>query len=504
MFEQTFKNIDDILFKDAGADSELDYIGQTSWVMFLRYLDELESKKADEAELRGDDYSFIIDEEYRWNNWAMPKGPNGKIDHNVAMTGPDLVEFVDRNLFPYMAGFKQRADNPKTIEYKIGEIFSELKNKIQSGYNLREILEYADELEFRLSDEQHELSSLYETKIKNMGNAGRNGGQYYTPRALIRSIIKVVDPQIGETVYDGAVGSAGFLCEAFDHMSGARDTLSTDDLATLKEDTFYGKEKKNLAYIIGVMNMILHGIEAPNIIHTNTLGENLRDIQEKDRQLKRQRDEYEKRISELNQQVQNLQDKIENIAIQATKRPTTINNQQKINLVQNLKPITEQHLREQVENFGMEHFKNGIQGLAKYAVDYPLKDRVICTDDSRYQFKWRDGDNDDSVVCDRKMITLVKKLFMALRDKNAQLADVAVKEMRERYFQLTRQVENNEEDIDLQHAKLIEIAEQITKYNSFRENVNRLAEGEEIDIYKKFIDIVCSHVSSNSKILVSE
>jgi type I restriction enzyme M protein len=283
MFEQTFKNIDDLLYKDSGADSELDYIGQTSWVMFLRYLDELESKKADEAGLRGDNYSFIIDEEYRWNNWAMPKGSNDKLDHNVAMTGPDLVQFVDSQLFPYMAGFKQRADNPKTIEYKIGEIFSELKNKIQSGYNLRDILEYADELEFRLSDEQHELSSLYETKIKNMGNAGRNGGQYYTPRALIRSIISVIDPQIGETVYDGAVGSAGFLCEAFDHMSKTKDNLSTDDLATLKEDTFYGKEKKNLAYIIGVMNMILHGIEAPNIIRTNTLGENLRDIQEKDR-----------------------------------------------------------------------------------------------------------------------------------------------------------------------------------------------------------------------------
>jgi len=283
MFEQTFKNIDDILYKDSGADSELDYIGQTSWVMFLRYLDELENKKADEAELRGNKYSFIINEEYRWNNWAMPKDPNGNIDHNVAMTGPDLVEFVDNKLFPYMAGFKQRADNPKTIEYRIGEIFYELENKIKSGYNLREILEYADELEFRLSDEQHELSTLYEAKIKNMGNAGRNGGQYYTPRALIRSIIKVVDPQIGETVYDGAVGSAGFLCEAFDHMSNARDTLSTDDITTLKEYTFYGKEKKNLAYIIGVMNMILHGIEAPNIIHTNTLGENLRDIQEKDR-----------------------------------------------------------------------------------------------------------------------------------------------------------------------------------------------------------------------------
>ena len=282
MFEQTFKNIDDILFKDAGADSELDYIGQTSWVMFLRYLDELEAKKADEAGLKGEEYNFIIDEEYRWNTWATPKGSDGKIDYNVAITGPDLVEFVNLKLFPYMAGFKQRADNPKSIKYKIGEIFSELKNKIQSGYNLREILELADKLEFRLSDEQHELSTLYETKIKNMGNAGRNGGQYYTPRALIRSIIAVVDPQIGETVYDGAVGSAGFLCESFDHMSKARDTLSTDDLATLKEDTFYGKEKKNLAYIIGVMNMILHGIEAPNIIHTNTLSENLRDIQEKD------------------------------------------------------------------------------------------------------------------------------------------------------------------------------------------------------------------------------
>jgi len=134
MFEQIFSNIDDILFKDAGADSELDYIGQTSWVMFLRYLDELEAKKADEAALKGEEYTFLISEEYRWNTWAMPKGSDGKIDHNIAMTGRDLVQFVDNQLFPYMAGLKFRVDNPKTIEYKIGEIFSELKNKIQSGY----------------------------------------------------------------------------------------------------------------------------------------------------------------------------------------------------------------------------------------------------------------------------------------------------------------------------------------------------------------------------------
>ena len=138
----------------------------------------------------------------------------------------------------------------------------------------REILELADILVFNSADEKHELSHLYEAKIKNMGNAGRNGGQYYTPRPLIRAIVKVVNPQLGETVYDGAVGSAGFLCEAHAHMVKDRDSLSTQDLKTIQEKTFYGKEKKNLAYIIGVMNMILHGIEAPNIVHVNTLSEN--------------------------------------------------------------------------------------------------------------------------------------------------------------------------------------------------------------------------------------
>jgi len=283
MFEQTFKNIDDILYKDAGADSELDYTEQSSWILFLRYLDELELEKQDEAELKGEEYSFILGEDYRWANWAVPKNPDGSINHHIRMEGSVLVDFVNTDLFPYLAGFKQRADNPKTIEYKIGEIFSEVKNKIHSGYNLREILELADSLTFNSADEKHELSHLYEAKIKNMGNAGRNGGQYYTPRPLIRAIVNVVNPQMGETVYDGAVGSAGFLCEAHTHMTKDRDSLSTKDLKTLQETTFYGKEKKNLAYIIGVMNMILHGIEAPNIVHTNTLSENIRDIQEKDR-----------------------------------------------------------------------------------------------------------------------------------------------------------------------------------------------------------------------------
>src|SRR6266478_910971 len=282
MFEQAFKNIDDVLRKEAGCSSELDYTEQTSWLLFLKYLDALEQDKADEAALERKKYTFILDKPYRWEEWAAPKDKNGQIDHNKAKTGDDLRDFVNGKLFPYLHSFKQKASGPNTIEYKIGEIFGEIKNKIQSGYNLREIIDQIDELRFRSQTEKHELSHLYEAKIKNMGNAGRNGGEYYTPRPLIRAIVQVVKPRIGEHIYDGAVGSAGFLCESFEYLTKNKN-LTTKDVRTLQERTFYGKEKKSLAYVIAIMNMILHGIEAPNIIHTNTLTENLADIQEKDR-----------------------------------------------------------------------------------------------------------------------------------------------------------------------------------------------------------------------------
>lgn len=280
MFEQTFKNIDDKLWKDAGCSSELDYVEQTSWILFLKYLDDLEKDRKDAAELSGKTYTPIIAPEFRWDVWASPKNGDGKLDHHKAMTGDDLIDFVNIQLFPYLKKFK--SDNPNTIEYKIGEIFSELKNRLQSGYNLREVINLVDELRFRSSKEKHEMSALYEDKIKNMGNAGRNGGEYYTPRPLEKVIVKVIAPQIGETVYDGAGGSMGFLVEAFEFMK-AKPALSTREAKILQEKTFYGKEKKSLAYIIGIMNMILHGIEAPNILHTNTLAENLSDIQERDR-----------------------------------------------------------------------------------------------------------------------------------------------------------------------------------------------------------------------------
>ncbi|MCX7027125.1 MAG: N-6 DNA methylase [Spirochaetes bacterium] len=283
MFEQTFKNIDDVLWKDAGCTSELDYTEQSSWLLFLKYLDALENDRAIEAELEGRKYEFILGEAYRWETWAAPKHSGGGIDHIKAMTSDDLLDFVNRKLFPYLHGFKQKASGPNTIEYKIGEIFGEIKNRIQSGYNLREVINLVDELRFGTQTEKHELSHLYEAKIRNMGNAGRNGGEYYTPRPLIRAIVQVVKPRIGDTIYDGAVGSAGFLCEAFDYLQKAYPNRGTAEDRFLREDTFYGKEKKSLAYIIAIMNMILHGIEAPNIVHTNTLSENLADIQDRDR-----------------------------------------------------------------------------------------------------------------------------------------------------------------------------------------------------------------------------
>ena len=246
MFEQAFKNIDDVLRKEAGCTTELDYTEQTSWLLFLKYLDGLEQDRATVAELEGKKYTYLLDAPYRWETWAAPKGKDGKLDHNAAMTGDDLLDFVNKRLFPFLQGFTQRATGPDTIEYKIGQIFAEIKNRISSGYNLREIIDHIDELRFRSQAEKHELSHLYEAKIRNMGNAGRNGGEYYTPRPLIRAIVKVVNPKIGERIYDAACGSAGFLCESFDYLKD-KPGLTTKERDTLQSRTFYGKEKKSLA-----------------------------------------------------------------------------------------------------------------------------------------------------------------------------------------------------------------------------------------------------------------
>jgi len=281
-FEQQFKRLDDILRSDAGSSTDLDYVEQTSWVLFLKYLEDLEENRKINAKLTGKKYKPVLEEKYRFSAWATPKNDKGEIDYKKRRVNEDLIDFVDNELFPYLKKFLHISENPNTIEYKIGEVFSQLKNKIESGKNLADILDVVDQMKFTTSEAKHEMSALYENRIAKMGNAGRNGGEYYTPRTLIKSIVNVIDPKIGETVYDGAAGSAGFLVEAFEHMKAGKE-LSPKDMEILQKETFTGKELKSLAYIIGIMNMILHGIEAPNIIHTNTLSENVLDMTEKDR-----------------------------------------------------------------------------------------------------------------------------------------------------------------------------------------------------------------------------
>ncbi len=274
-FETTFKAIDDTLRHYEGCSTAMDYVEQSSWVLFLKYFDNLENTREQEAELSGKTYERIISGEYRWNSWAMPLDASGDYDRQAAMVGDDLIDFVNQRLFPFLQGFTERYEHD-TIEYKVGVIYSNIVNKISSGYNLRDVIERIDELQFQTSENRHEMTQIYEDRLRQMGNAGRNGGEYYTPRPLIRTIVKSVNPQIGETVYDGACGSAGFLCEAYSYMH-ANVTNSADE-ETLQNATFYGKELKGLAYIIAMMNMILHGVQSPNIIRANTLAENLANI----------------------------------------------------------------------------------------------------------------------------------------------------------------------------------------------------------------------------------
>jgi type I restriction enzyme M protein len=282
--QQKIDRITDILRRDDGISGAMHYTEQTSWVLFLKFLDDYEMEKADHAVLSGKPYTPVLDEEHRWSIWACPKGPDGKTDINKAKTGDDLRDYVNKELFPYLKSFSQGATvDRNSFSYKIGAIFEYLDNKIASGHTLREVLDIIDTLNFQSETEMFELSQVYEGLLQNMGDAGGYAGEFYTPRAVIRAITQVVDPQPGQTVYDGAAGSCGFLIEAFEHMQQKKQTISTDVWEKVKTQSFFGYEKTSLAYVMGMMNMILHGIESPNLYRMNTLTQDIRGIEEKDR-----------------------------------------------------------------------------------------------------------------------------------------------------------------------------------------------------------------------------
>ncbi len=282
--QQKIDRITDILRRDDGISGAMHYTEQTSWVLFLKFLDDYEAEKEDEAILSGKPYQPVLDEEHRWSNWACPKTPDGKLDINRVRTGDDLTDYVNKELFPYLKNFANATSaDPKSFTYKIGAIFQYLDNKVASGHTLREVLDVIDTLNFQSESDLFELSLVYEGLLQNMGDAGGYAGEFYTPRAVVRTMVKVLDPRPGQTIYDAAAGSCGFLVEAFDHLKANKSQLTTEQWDFIQQNTFFGFEKTSLAYVMGMMNMILHGIESPNLFRGNTLTQNIRDIQEKDR-----------------------------------------------------------------------------------------------------------------------------------------------------------------------------------------------------------------------------
>mgnify|MGYP000246904054 CR=1 FL=1 len=281
--QQKIDRITDILRRDDGISGAMHYTEQTSWVLFLKFLDDYEAEKEDEAILSGKTYQPVLDETHRWSNWACPKTLNGKLDLNKTRSGDDLTEYVNNQLFPYLKGFANITADPKSFAYKIGGIFQYLDNKVASGHTLREVLDIIDTLDFQSESSLFELSLVYEGLLQNMGDAGGYAGEFYTPRPVVRAMVKAISPEPGDTIYDAAAGSCGFLVEAFDHLKSQKSELSTEQWDFIQRDTFFGFEKTSLAYVMGMMNMILHGIESPNLFRGNTLTQNIRDIQEKDR-----------------------------------------------------------------------------------------------------------------------------------------------------------------------------------------------------------------------------
>lgn len=291
--EQKINRITDILRRDDGISGAMMYTEQISWILFLKFINDLEINKADEAELDGKGYSYIIDEKYRWDVWACPKvkdgSGKGKLDLINAKSGDDLLEFVNKELFPYLKGFKSITEDAKSVKYKIGAIFEFIDNRIANGHTLREVLDIIDAMDFHNRSDLFQLSVVYEKLLKDMGSDGGNSGEFYTPRPVIKVITDVVAPKAGERIYDPAAGSCGFLIEAYNHIryediaANKQRELSTEQLKFLSEETFYGNEKTPLSYVMGVMNMILHGIESPNISKTNTLTRDIRGFEEKDR-----------------------------------------------------------------------------------------------------------------------------------------------------------------------------------------------------------------------------
>jgi type I restriction enzyme M protein len=254
----------------AGA---LQYVPELSWILFLRILDEREARDAEEAEAVGVQYEPSVTEPYRWRDWAAPDSPKRFALQQMGALG-SYMKFVNGEVLPYLRELRDKP-NASPRQKVISEIMSNVeKVRIDTERNLCDVLDKVDDLHDEAIGTKHvfPLSQVYEGLLLKMGEKANDGGQFFTPREVIRAMVRVIDPRPGETVYDPGCGTGGFLAQAYEHMRGNLRTGTTgDQIETLKHQTFFGREKDNLVYPIALANLVLHGIDQPNVWHGNTL-----------------------------------------------------------------------------------------------------------------------------------------------------------------------------------------------------------------------------------------
>jgi type I restriction enzyme M protein len=276
------KSARDIMRKDKGLNGDLDRLPLLTWLMFLKFLDDHETDAETKAKLARKKYTPTIEAPYRWRDWGA----------NDALTGDELLKFLSADetvrpdatkgpgLIPHLRSFVGSADAKRQV---IGEVFVGVVNRMESGYLLRQIAEKINGIHFGSSDEIHTLGHLYESMLKEMRDAAGDSGEFYTPRAVVKFMVAATDPELGEVVLDPACGTGGFLVEAFTHLQEQARKGKAEDIITLQERSILGQEAKPLPYMLCLMNLLLHGMDAPRIDKGNSLEKKLTDIGDADR-----------------------------------------------------------------------------------------------------------------------------------------------------------------------------------------------------------------------------
>lgn len=275
------KSCRQIMRKDKGLSGDLDRLPLLTWVMFLKFLDDMEQIEASRAKMRRAKYRPTIESPYRWRDWAARE--NG-------ITGPELIAFINQEearrpdgtkgpgLFAYLSGLHNGPTSRKRV---IASVFSRLTNRMQSGYLLRDVINSVNSIHFESQDELFTLGHLYESMLREMRDAAGDSGEFYTPRSVVKFMVEAVNPRLGETILDPACGTGGFLAETFNHLF--KQVKTVEDRKVLQEQSIFGGEAKPLPYLLCQMNLLLHGLEAPQIDPENSLRFPLNEIGDKDR-----------------------------------------------------------------------------------------------------------------------------------------------------------------------------------------------------------------------------